>query len=131
MKAPAPVPSYSSVEGIEEDNDEILEPINEWKSRLSKYNKKDQNQSSNEAEGEQGHVDKEEVDAINEDILCSQKSEDDALDLNQDEANVEDVLKNVSFLQPNESQIQTPIDETKGEKTEQENEDEDEDGVVF
>ncbi|KAL8214157.1 hypothetical protein R6Q57_003606 [Mikania cordata] len=64
----------------------------------------------------------------NADILCSQKSEDDALDLNQDEANVEDVLKNVSFLQPDESQIQ-PIDETKGEKTEQENEDED--GVVF
>ncbi|KAL8247695.1 hypothetical protein R6Q59_008911 [Mikania micrantha] len=144
-------------------SDEILEPINEWKSRLSKYNKQDQNQSSNEAEGdslkgvkkeednrvdldsqisetmvqemvkvvekvEQGHADKEKVDAMNEDILCSQKGEDDALDLNQDEANVEDVLKNVSFLQPNESQIQTPIDETKAEKTEQENEDED---VVF
>ncbi|KAL8228788.1 hypothetical protein R6Q57_013688 [Mikania cordata] len=46
--------------------------------------------------------------------LYCQKSEDDALDLNQDEANVEDVLKNVSFLQPDESQIQTPIDETKG-----------------
>ncbi|KAD6794376.1 hypothetical protein E3N88_05272 [Mikania micrantha] len=106
-------------------SDEILEPINEWKSRLSKYNKQDQNQSSNEAEGdslkgvkkeednrvdldsqisetmvqemvkvvekvEQGHADKEKVDAMNEDILCSQKGEDDALDLNQDEANVED-----------------------------------------
>ncbi|KAL8201852.1 hypothetical protein R6Q57_010999 [Mikania cordata] len=33
-------------------SDEILEPINEWKSRLSKYNKQDQNQSSNEAEGD-------------------------------------------------------------------------------
>ncbi|KAD1982854.1 hypothetical protein E3N88_42070 [Mikania micrantha] len=119
-------------------SDEILEPINEWKSRLSKYNKQDQNQSSNEAEGdslkgvkkeednrvvldsqisetmvqemvknvekvEQGHADKEEVDAMNEDILCSQKSEDDTLDLNQDEANENEDEDDVVFLKKEKS----------------------------
>ncbi|KAD5802473.1 hypothetical protein E3N88_13833 [Mikania micrantha] len=86
---------------FQKGSDEILEPINEWKSRFSKYNKEEQNESSTQAEGDSF-----------EDILCSQKSEDDALDLNQDEANVEDGennfkrwMKNTEMLEHFETNV--------------------------